>query len=774
MIKVNIMKKRSSKEIILFSIVFIYVFQIINREFRPLIDLRYINTFLMLIVLLKSRKKIRTIFENYSGVVFFAFNCWAISSLLFLFLGSNYSLQGRGITINVLVLYIYNILFVLVLYLNKEFITFKKVYTILCISYVINFFASISLIYIIEVTEIDLQNFIMPFSNIRGFIFGKEHYNFLGGNYRIAGYSEDANYLAINSIIMLVLSLRNYNIKKFNEEKIISIVMILCSIILILLSASKTILLGSIISLGLLYINKKYKKKLTLKLIIGIIGVSIIVAFNKSLFTLGPSMTNRLYLWDRSLELFKNHPLVGGGLTSIRHLGFDQGWVVHSHSTYIQVVSELGLVGLMLFVSLISTQLNSIKDNYYIYLSYIFIIAASTLDLSYTNYMVFFIFIIPLIDRSQRRGEEPMVIFQLSNGLSNGGAERVAYDLSKGLSESDTDKTVYLILTDPSDEGNKLEHQFEIDGIDFKIINLSTKKHDFIFNNFRVLKLISSLNPDIIHTHQITLIYCLLGYMFGGINSKIHTVHNDSHQEFGSRLFRQIYHVFFIVFRINLVSISEYILKTSLEEYRYLCQTKHYMIYNGRTIELPDKRNKRKSFSIVMVGRLTSVKNHIAAVRTMDIIVNHYNRTDFILNIYGEGPLKEELLHEIKKLKVDKYVNLCGISNDIPNVLMNNDLFLMTSIHEGFPISAIEAITAGLPLILSEFGSAFELVNGNGAIVSTNNYKDVADKIIEMKDSISLYELSSKTSKQKSEKFTLKSMIDNYSILFNNKIEEEL
>ncbi|WP_418514996.1 glycosyltransferase [Erysipelothrix rhusiopathiae] len=768
------MKNLLKKDRLLFIIAFIYIFQIVNRELKFIVDVRYINTILMLLVLLGTKKSFKLLLGNYSGVIFLAFNFWAFLSTARLFLGSNYSSVGANLTIKVLILYLYNFLFVVTLYLNRDYFTFKKVYSILCFSYGINFIASIYLVYVIKFSGTNLSNFIMPFSNIRGFIFGKEHYNFWGGNFRIAGYSEDANYLALNSLIMIVFSIKSIWSKSTIRNKNIPIFMIVISSIMLMFAASKTIVLASFISLILIAISIKFNKSFIFKIIFVILIFSMLVAFNKEYFNLGPSMTNRLYLWNRSLSLFKSNPLIGGGLTSIRHLGFQLGWVVHSHSTYIQVISELGLMGFILFVSLTSTQLESIKDNYFKYLSYVFLITCSTLDLSYTNFWVLFVYLLPIIDMNEGINENNNVVFQLSNGLSNGGAERVAYDLSYGLGTPSENREVYLILTDPEDDHNKLDNQFELEGMNFNVIRLSEKKHDFIRNNFRILKLIKKHNPTIIHTHQITLAYCIFGYFFGGVNCKVHTVHNDSHEEFGSRLFRQIYHMLFIIFRINLVSISDYILETSKKEYRYLCNSKHYMVYNGRSIETLSYEKKDEVFNIVMIGRLTSVKNHIAAVHVMNLVVNSHKRTDVRLQIYGEGPLREYLLEEISKYNLNEYIDLCGISTNISKVLSEQDLFLMTSVHEGFPISAIEAITMGLPVILSEFGSSYEIVEGNGFVIPRDNHEKIALEIINLKENNEIYCQYSIRSKEISMKFTLEYMIDNYSELYNRIIKEEL
>jgi glycosyltransferase involved in cell wall biosynthesis len=70
------------------------------------------------------------------------------------------------------------------------------------------------------------------------------------------------------------------------------------------------------------------------------------------------------------------------------------------------------------------------------------------------------------------------------------------------------------------------------------------------------------------------------------------------------------------------------------------------------------------------------------------------------LNIYGEGGLRGELQKAIDDANVN--IQLKGRVSDVSKVLLNYDAYIMSSIFEGFGIAPMEAMAAGMPLLLSD------------------------------------------------------------------------
>ena len=68
----------------------------------------------------------------------------------------------------------------------------------------------------------------------------------------------------------------------------------------------------------------------------------------------------------------------------------------------------------------------------------------------------------------------------------------------------------------------------------------------------------------------------------------------------------------------------------------------------------------------------------------------------------GDGPLRDEIVQKAKELQVEDEVIFLGIRSDINRLLQAFDLFVFPSLHEGLPVSLIEAQGSGLPCIISD------------------------------------------------------------------------
>lgn len=105
-----------------------------------------------------------------------------------------------------------------------------------------------------------------------------------------------------------------------------------------------------------------------------------------------------------------------------------------------------------------------------------------------------------------------------------------------------------------------------------------------------------------------------------------------------------------------------------------------------------------------------------------------------VLKIYGEGKLQDELQELIGKLDLSENVKLLG-KTDYPAKSLNEfDVFVLTSLFEGFGMVLLEAMALSKPVICSRIGAAEEVLSDNGAAVyfKVSDYLDLADKMINL------------------------------------------
>ena len=99
------------------------------------------------------------------------------------------------------------------------------------------------------------------------------------------------------------------------------------------------------------------------------------------------------------------------------------------------------------------------------------------------------------------------------------------------------------------------------------------------------------------------------------------------------------------------------------------------------------------------VGTLTTPKNHQFLLPVFAEI--RRARPDAVLLLAGEGVLRPQVEEQIRALGLGGAVRLLGDRRDVPDLLQAMDLFLFPSLHEGLPVSVVEAQAAGLPVLMS-------------------------------------------------------------------------
>lgn len=106
------------------------------------------------------------------------------------------------------------------------------------------------------------------------------------------------------------------------------------------------------------------------------------------------------------------------------------------------------------------------------------------------------------------------------------------------------------------------------------------------------------------------------------------------------------------------------------------------------------------SYVIGHIGRFNHQKNHLYLLEIFaDLLKKMPNAT---LILVGGGTLQAKIESKIKELQIEKYVKLLGIRDDIHKILQAMDVFVFPSLHEGLPVTLIEAQGAGLPCIISD------------------------------------------------------------------------
>ena len=190
---------------------------------------------------------------------------------------------------------------------------------------------------------------------------------------------------------------------------------------------------------------------------------------------------------------------------------------------------------------------------------------------------------------------------------------------------------------------------------------------------------------------------------------------------------------------------------------------KSSVIYSGsinKILKKP-KKNKFFFFNVIAVGRLTPQKDYFTL---LDAIKNLKNR-NFILKIYGDGKLKNNLKRYIENNNLKNYVKLMGYKNKSTEIYKNADLLVHTSIFEGLPNVIVEAMSYGIPIIASNsYGGTKEILNSGkfGGLFRTGDSEQLCKMLEEFFDNPKKFYRKVYKSKSFLNKFTKKKLFKKF------------
>lgn len=134
------------------------------------------------------------------------------------------------------------------------------------------------------------------------------------------------------------------------------------------------------------------------------------------------------------------------------------------------------------------------------------------------------------------------------------------------------------------------------------------------------------------------------------------------------------------------------------------------------------------------VGRYSSEKAQLDLIRAMSDVTDEL--PDVELRIVGYGPLEEKLNSAVKRRGLENHVTVTGYRETVDRDLAGADVFVLPSLAEGLPISLIEAMAAGLPVVATDIPGINELVvaNETGILVPPRSPEELAAAMISMQD----------------------------------------
>ena len=172
---------------------------------------------------------------------------------------------------------------------------------------------------------------------------------------------------------------------------------------------------------------------------------------------------------------------------------------------------------------------------------------------------------------------------------------------------------------------------------------------------------------------------------------------------------------------------------------------------------------------VISVGRLTSQKNYTSLIRAFKNVTEKHS--DWILEIYGDGPQEVELKSLITQLNLEKHVFLKGFSSNVKEVIINASIFALSSVFEGFGLVIVEAMACGLPVVsyACPCGPKDIITEGkDGFLVNVNDEVTLANQINVLIENEKLRKQMSDAAKIKADQYNIENITSMWMNLFNS------
>lgn len=348
-----------------------------------------------------------------------------------------------------------------------------------------------------------------------------------------------------------------------------------------------------------------------------------------------------------------------------------------------------------------------------------------------------------------------MRIAHVVDSMEMGGAEMLVSQICRLQRDQGHDPHVYAVAA-----LGALGEQLRQEGFAVES-NVGRHMQDSMWNFFNIFK---KLQPDIVHLHNPTpTIYAAMAARMAGVKSIISTRHSLVASP--RKMSMELKYALAAVFCDWVAGICDATVD-NLKSIHTIPERKIVRVYNGvAPVHRVAKEEwpQKTGFTLLYVGRLVPVKNHallLTAFRTA-----HSSMQSLRLWMVGDGSERRVLENLAAELGISEEVKFWGQQLDVAPFFSAADVFIMSSLSEGVPMSLLQAFSLGLPAIVTDVGGMAEVVRlaNSGISVPPVGQAEMAAAILRLAGGeLEREQLSKNAEAAFQSSFTLESMADAY------------
>ena len=336
-----------------------------------------------------------------------------------------------------------------------------------------------------------------------------------------------------------------------------------------------------------------------------------------------------------------------------------------------------------------------------------------------------------------------------------GGAQRVVSELVKNFDHNKAE--IRVICTGRRSETQMARDVEKLVRVDY--LNITGRNTLASFR--KVFRALNAFKPDVVNAHLVGQLYAVPWGILHNTPTVI-TVHTRPEQGFVKKI------EFLIRWalrfgKLSLVAVSRENQRL-VQKYFDIGEEKVCCINNGVNTN-SFYRVEHEYFTFINVARHDSNKNQVAILKCFAKLyqTNHTIR----LILLGNGPDHQRLQQLSRELAIENAVEFPGMLNNVEGYYARSDVYVQASRREAMPMSVLEAMAAGLPVIATNVGGLKDVVQGNGFLYEVDD-DDRLEALMGymMQQSTSERKTMEATSSRVAENYSAAKMAKQYSILF--------
>lgn len=347
--------------------------------------------------------------------------------------------------------------------------------------------------------------------------------------------------------------------------------------------------------------------------------------------------------------------------------------------------------------------------------------------------------------------------------LATGGAERFAVDLAAGLNKS---KFKVVVAITRKNVGSIFEQMLQHSGI--QIVDLTGKDYPTMLR--KQLRFLKDEKPDVVHTQTGSILHMMLACKLCRIPVRLYTIHNEAKLLYGnSRVKKEIYKLSFSFFKFKPVAICPTVKQTLIKDMG-IAPHQIAVVNNGVDIKrftpMETVCGDGRIIRIISVGTLYWIKNQLMTIRAVSALHELGYRVE--LTLLGEGVDREKIRNEIKERKAEHYIFTPGTKKNVEDYLRQSDIYVSSSRTEGLPLSILEAMACGLPIVATNAGGTRDIVvdGENGFLIQVDDECALKKRLMDLIKNEEKRESFSKKSREKAEEWCIQNCVAGYENLY--------